>query len=286
MKKIIFFLVLFAWLYPDAQAINNNLRFKKGEQYQIASESKTTVTQDIMGKTIDFTIKMETIEIYEVKDANKKEAELFHKVKKIKMTTEGMGGGKTFDSDIPGDMNDEIAAPLKEILTKTFEITVDNTGKIIGIKSEAGHQNDSLSQNMNSMLPGKSLLELDPKINQPSVFKILPDKTVAKGDSWSDSSSTKNSKQFTSYTLKDITETDIVIDFTTTSETEASTEAMGMQTSTSTHDTTSGKIILDRSTGIIRQKMADSKSSGTVSVMGQTLPIAGRTTILATVTRQ
>jgi hypothetical protein len=286
MKKIIFFLVLFTWLHPHAQTINNNLRFKKGEQYQIASESKTTVSQDIMGQSVDFTIKMEVLEVYEVKDVNKKEAVLFHKVKKIKMTTEGMGGGKTFDSDIPGDMNDEIAAPLKEILTKTFEISVDNTGKITGIKSEAGHQNDSLSQNMNSMLPGKLFLDLDPKINQPSVFKIFPDKAVAKGDNWSDSTITKNSKQLTSYTLKDITETDIIIDFKTTSETEANTEAMGMQTSTSTHDTASGKIILDRSTGIIRQKMAVSESSGTVSVMGQTLPIAGKTTVLATVTRQ
>ena len=49
---------------------------------------------------------------------------------------------------------------------------------------------------------------------------------------------------------------------------------------------TTGKIILDKATGIIRQKTSTTDSNGSTEAMGGTLPVTSKTTTVITVKPQ
>jgi hypothetical protein len=56
-----------------------------------------------------------------------------------------------------------------------------------------------------------------------------------------------------------------------------------MQTTTTMNNKTTGQIILDKATGIIRQKKSTTESSGTTEAMGGTLPVTSTVTTVINV---
>jgi hypothetical protein len=103
---------------------------------------------------------------------------------------------------------------------------------------------------------------------------ILPAKELAKGESWTDSS--KNIK--TIYTLADVTETDIIINYTEDASTSRTQEAMGHEITMTSKDKTTGKIILDKKSGLLKEKTATTNSEGNMEMAGQTMPMTTKTT--------
>jgi hypothetical protein len=112
-----------------------------------------------------------------------------------------------------------------------------------------------------------------PKKNESSFFKILPDTAAGIGDSWTVTNDTESNKSATLYKISAITDSTIVVDFTGNSVTTTSAEMMGMQTTTTMNNKITGQIILDKATGIIRQKNGTTESSGTTEAMGGQLPV-------------
>jgi hypothetical protein len=55
---------------------------------------------------------------------------------------------------------------------------------------------------------------------------------------------------------------------------------MGNESTTIMNNKTTGKIILDKLTGIIREKTSTIESNGSTVVMGNTVPVTSKTTIL------
>ena len=54
---------------------------------------------------------------------------------------------------------------------------------------------------------------------------------------------------------------------------------MGRETTTNMNSTGTGKIILDRTTGIIKEKTIAIESNGNTEAMGGTLPVTAKSTI-------
>jgi hypothetical protein len=108
-----------------------------------------------------------------------------------------------------------------------------------------------------------------PAVGDKTEFSILPAKEVSVGESWSDSTQ----KRQTVYTLKAINEEEILLTYTENVNSEQNQELGGMTVSISSVDQTNGLIKLDRVTGLLKEKTASTQSEGTMSIMGQSMPI-------------
>ena len=110
----------------------------------------------------------------------------------------------------------------------------------------------------------KDIFELvqPPKTGSGSFFRVLPDSGVVKGKPWTESYALSNGVFNAAYTVSDITDSTLVIDFASSSATVTKAEMMGGETTTNLNNKSTGKIILDRATGIIREKTMKTDSNG------------------------
>ena len=87
-------------------------------------------------------------------------------------------------------------------------------------------------------------------------------------------------KYKTTYTLSDITDSTIIVDFKTNATTASKAVIMGRETTTTMNSTSTGKIILDKITGIVKEKTIAIESNGNTEAMGGTLPVTAKSTIV------
>ena len=117
-----------------------------------------------------------------------------------------------------------------------------------------------------------------PQKNKSSFFKVFPDGEMSIGGNWTESENYETGKMTTNYTIASINDSTVVVEFTGTANSTSKAEMMGMETSTTMNSKTKGNIILDRRTGIIRQKTSFTDSNGSMEVMGTNLPMTSKTT--------
>jgi len=75
----------------------------------------------------------------------------------------------------------------------------------------------------------------------------------------------------------------MVVDVAGKSNTVSKVQLMGMEVTTSLNNTLTGTIILDKATGIIREKTMTTESNGTNEGMGGSTPITSKTVIVTKV---
>src|SRR5436190_735663 len=137
-------------------------------------------------------------------------------------------------------------------------------GKVMVIRPDKIEpvKTDDRSAIVFNMLKGLTDVIYPPKKGEASFFKILPDKATNKGETWTDSGQNENGKFSTEYTLTDITDSTIVVDFKGTALITTKGTMMGMETSTTLNSMNTGKIILDKITGLIKEKTTTIESNG------------------------
>jgi len=264
-----------------SQKVSGKLNFKKGQQIEIVTDTKSLVTQEAMGQTVEFKIDGSITHVYQVADANAKQATLGHKTKHIGLNMDGMGQTQSFDSDKKEDLDGQMGGPVKEILNKSYEMTIDQSGKVISVKEDT---TQTKKQGDEADMVGNILSKLGSALDAPvageaSFFKILPGKELKKGDTWLDSTEAPGGKEFIHFTLSDITPTEILLDYTSTSNSDIKSDMMGMEATTHMVNNSKGKITIDRASGILKNKTAETESNGTVDIMGQSIPIKTKTNL-------
>lgn len=274
--------LLFAGELIFAQTAPGKLRFEQGMALNVQMEIKALVIQQPGGQAIDFTADASALHSYKVINRAKEDnITLHHEIKKLKFNFDGMGQKRSFDSDNSNDMDGFFGEPVKDILSKKFDITIDPNGKTLAVKPET---TDSIKADERFAIVFNMLKDITnaiypPKKGEASFFKILPDKETGKGDTWADSVQNETGKFKTVYTLTDITDSSIVIDCKGNSVSTSKAMMMGRETTTTMNSTHSGTIILDKLTGIIKEKTIVTESSGNTEAMGGTMPVTSRTTI-------
>jgi hypothetical protein len=282
MKQILLlFAVIFTALVCQSQKISGKLNFQQGQDLGVIMEVKTTISQEAMGQAIDFNIDGIATHSYKVTNATDDNSTLRHEVKRIQFNFEGMGQKRPFDSNNEKDMEGPMGKPVRETLNKTFDMILDPTGKVMLVQPEKMEpvQMDDRMKLIAGML--KDLLDVvqPPQKGSNSFFKVLPDYKVGKGDTWKESYQTEAGRFDNEYTLSDITDSTLTIDMAGTSVTTTKMEIMtGMEITTTLNNKITGKIILDKVTGIIRQRSSTTESTGTTEGMGGATPITSRNT--------
>jgi Family of unknown function (DUF6263) len=283
MTKYTVWLALFLLLnkFIFGQTVSGKLTFEQGRTFNIQMEIKTSIAQQAGGQAIDFTVDGLVLHSYKVTNATGENTTLQHKANKIGFIFDGMGQKRSFDSENEKDMNGPFGETVKNILSKSFHMIIDRNGKALTIQPEKFEpvKADERLTTVLTMLKDLTGVVYPPKKGEASFFKIFPDKLINRGESWTESGQNENGKFSNEYTLIEITDSTIIVDFKGTAVTATKSTMMGMETSTTMNNTSTGKIILDKTTGIIKEKTINTESNGNTEAMGGTMPVTSKTTI-------
>jgi hypothetical protein len=280
-SALIILFILSASILSFSQKVSGRLTFQQGQIICITVEVKSTVSQQAMGNAIDFNVDGAANHSYKVTNATDDNNTLHHDVKKIRFSFEGMGTKRSFDSDNKNDMSGMFGLQVKDILSKSFDMIIDPSGKVLMVKPEKIElaKGDDRLAIVFSMLKDITSIVHPPKKKEASLFKVLPDTATGLHGSWNETGMDANGKFSNIYTLSAITDSTIVIDLKGNSVTTNKAEVMNIQISTTMNNDYTGKIILDKSTGILKEKTITTISTGTAEGMGGTTPVSSKTTI-------
>ena len=272
MKKIFLTIMLLGAITAQSQKINNNLAFEKGKKLEMTITVSSNVTS--MGNT---TIEAVIERSFDVEDLVNGNAVIEHKIKRIRFSMESMMGAESFDSENEDDRKGEIGKAMEKTLKNKYTMTLDATGKVIDIKKD--DDNKTAAKDLNEEMIANILSQVGeglqtPEVGESSDFKILPDRELTKGEAWTDSTTDRK----TTYTVEDITATDIIISFVEEKKVEKKQEMMGNVLTIVSVENSTGTITLDIKSGLLKEKSATTDSTGTIDVMGNTMPVISNTT--------
>ena len=288
-KPILFFFLLFLpAVNLFSQKVLGNLQFAQGKTYTITTNLSNTSAQQASGQPVDFSVTGKAVHSYKVINTSPGNSTLQHKVTGISFVFEGMGRKRTFDTGNEKDMETNPGPLFKEILEKSFNVTVDPSGKTLNANPEKIElkQGDGSMVVIMSMLRELTGVVYPPQKGAASFFCVLPAYEVGIGDTWTDSVINENEKTITVNTLTAITDTTLVVSFKTTSSSKMKIQMMGMDATSLMNSTADGTIILDRVSGIIEEKTSIIDANGTTETTIGTMPTTGKINITTRVQQE
>ena len=269
MKKISFLIAAFTFSSFLIAQNNSILKLEKGQKYVVENRIVTTNAIQMQGQAIDNNTNMTSTYKIEVTGKQGSNYNLTNTITNIQMNVNMMGQDINFDSDKKEDMDGQMGSAFKGVVNQPKQITLDNTGKVVASDS------DSLSvmiKELNFDVSG---------FGSQLAFQPLPPK-LKKGTTWTDKNEDESNSRITTYTVKEINGTMATITFTGTLSTQSTMEQSGMELKQKTSGTYSGDEIVDTQTGVIQSNSSTTNASGTVTAMGQDLPIT--TKVISTTT--
>lgn len=280
MKKIIISFVsvlLCSTIIAQSSVSTNKILLTKNQKITIV----TDLTMDAnMGMGLEINSTSTSTNLLTVKDSLPGKYTLGNTLTKMKVNMTMMGQSTSYDSENKEGNSADLEKVFEEKLNKTTDFLVDNsTGKIISVtkpaKEKADTDNSEMTDNLMKMFGDNT----DEAIVTGS-FEILP-VGIKVGDSWSDSSNTKESKTIRTFTLQTIAgnEATIKVDITATAKNKIEVQEMEMEVNTQSK--TSGEIITDTSNGIVKKRNTVSDITGTFQMMGQDMPISAKVTTVS-----
>lgn len=288
MQKLIvcFFLWTASHTCTCAQRISGNLDFQPGKIYTVSMQVQNSITQQAAAQAIDFSVNGSVIHSYKVITNNQAGATLQHAMQRLSFSFDGMGQKRSFDSDAKMDMATASGKQFEQVLSKKYDLVVDSSGTTLLTTPEKINMvsYDERMVILNDLIKELALTAYPPAKGTASFFRVLPGYEISVGDSWKDSVSTEDQKSITTNTLSAITDSTIIITFKTTATSRTKSGMTGMEATTRMNYTGNGKIILDRQTGIMREKTIVTDSNGNAEAMNSSLPITGKAMVTIRVT--
>ena len=274
------FYILF-YLSVNAQQVSGKLKFSQGQVLTYNFDLHTKVAQQAMNQAIDFEVTANAKHEYSVTNATVESTTLHHKLNSISFLFDGMGTKRSFDSGKERDLNGQFGKPVKELLSKSYDIIIDSTGKVLLAQPEKIDypEMDDRFLIIGNMLKDVFDLVQPPAKSTTSYFAILPPGGVSVGQSWTENYENAHGKFENKYYLSSITDSVIVVQISGTSSTTTAAKFMGNDTRTIMNNKSNGTIKIDPLTGIFFEKTLVTESYGTTEGMGSSVPITSKTTI-------
>ncbi|RYY61210.1 MAG: hypothetical protein EOO05_07160 [Chitinophagaceae bacterium] len=287
MIKNTLFTCLFSFtvFFAGAQDQPVKLAMEQGQVFNVEVTVKNSITQQAMGQAIDFTLDGKALHNYKVTNASEDFFTLHHEAQKISFLFNGMGSKKSFDSDNKKDISGQWGEPVRKILSKKYDVVIDPAGTVMKVDPESfpAEQTDERLVIVMNMLRDLTSVSEPPAKGEASFFKVLPDKTPVVGDTWKTQTSNESGASTTNYKIESIADSTITVSFQTNGKSVLKATLMGMESSTTLNSVTTGTIIINRQTGIIREKQSEMVSTGTAEMMGNTTPVNAKTSVKMTV---
>lgn len=281
MKFYFLLLICAASSLVSAQTLNNTLSFKPGQKFEVTTSINRSAEQEMMGRSMESSISSSTLTVFDVTASSPAATTLGSSTKRLKFDVSMMGREEKFDSDNTEDMNSNIGKMMSTALNTKHILTIDNKGILTEVKTvepEGTKRKGDPAAGMMAMMMGSMDQGGAPVAGDASMFKILPDRPVSVGDTWNDEIKNENGTRKTAYTIKSATDSEIFIEFDEDATMDMKQEVMGQQASISVKSKSVGKIVLDRATGLLKQKTFVTNSQEDVSAGGMSIPSKSKMT--------
>lgn len=278
MKKISILLVAFLTVnLAFAQTPTNKVALTKGQKIQaeisVSIEASLSMGMEIKNNS--------TSEIaLEVKDVSTNATAIDNTLKKLKVDMDMMGKAMNYDSEKPEDQTSDLGKALAGKINVPVEVAVDNnTGKAIMDKKDSPEKPDESMAQMESIMQLFGATTSEDPVS--GAFALIPQGKKV-GDTWTDSTSDKNSKTVRTFTLKSITGDEAMLQINSVIDATSDLEMQGMQMTFVTTAKTTGDVTTDIKTALVKKKTTVTETTGNFQVAGQEVPINAKTTYTAT----
>jgi hypothetical protein len=196
---------------------------------------------------------------------------------RMKGTIEAMGETNEFDSDKETDRTSKMGKSFAETIGKATNLTVNKfSGATVQEKKESPEKPEAnpMADVMKAFGSGEEDL-----VGQ-GPFMIIPAGKKT-GDSWIIKDSTREKKSLSTYTIKSISNNIATIGFLSSFDVNNSIEFQGSLMDIMMNIKSTGEIIGDIKTGLVSKRITDSDISGTIDIMGQTMPITAKSKLVS-----
>lgn len=285
MKKFLFVVFCFNTIMLSAQTVTRKVGLAKGQQLEEQSHVQVNMTQEAMGQSIEIKVEGDITNLVEIRNAVATNFEVANTVKKILMSMNGMGQDVKFDSDKKEDMDGQLGQAFKGKIGVPREFTVNKEGVITAVKNKSDTTEEQGGM-MGGMMSGAFASGMEKEGAAFNSLANIPVMGVKVGQSWNDSTTDENGKAFTTYTLKEVNGGNGLVTLSGNVAISREIEQQGMTVQMEMTGTTIGEYTFDVSTGIIKTRKATTKSSGTIEVAGQSMPVSIQTDVQSTVKKK
>ena len=283
MKTRALLISLFITTIAFGQTVNKKFALVKGQQLEQVSQLNISLVQEMMGQSME--VKTETIinSLIEVKDVSPSGYSVSNTLKRIIMNMSGLQEMK-FDSDKKEDV-EQMGENFKERVGVPVELVINKDGIITEVKGKENlNEDQSGMAGMMEKMFGQNVEEKEGAGFQ--AVANIPAKGAKIGDSWVDSLSDGGNKIYTTYTLKEVKGSEGVVTLTGNSNISKEIEQQGMTLQINMQGTILGQYTFDVPTGIVKTRTQTTKATGTVDLMGQSIPMMVDASATSTITRK
>ena len=253
-----------------AQSPTGKIVVKKGQHFQIESKADGNVSQEMMGQSMAMTIGTNTQMTADIKDFKDNNYTITQKITHVKSSFNGMGQDKTFDSDKKEDMDGEAGAIYKDKINVAKDLVVTNEGKTIAAMDTANKTVDT-----NPMSAMMDMMNGGHENAGAALFLVIPaGKKI--GDKWQDSTLSEGIKLVRNFTLNSITNKEASITINSVMDINKTMQLQGMDMKTAMTSKIVSNVLVDVISNIQKENKSTTDVTGTIDVMGQTVPITSK----------
>lgn len=276
-------IILLAFLFIGYGSIAQNKSDKpiiliKGQKINVVSTNSSDADMGMGMQMKNNSVSTSTIT---VTGENGNDYTLTNTITRLKASIDAMGKTHDYDSEKESDRNSELGKTLSETIGKPVIVTVNKfSGEITFEKKDAGPEKPEPNP-MEDMMEAFGNGGDDPSV--AGAFILIPSGKKA-GDSWTETDSTKEKKSVKTYNINSINNNIATVSFKSSIDANNSVEVQGNQMDVSISTKSKGEIIADTKTGLVSKRVTDSDISGTLEIMGQSMPISAKSNLVSVYT--
>ena len=271
--------------FAQAQKVAGKIVFQPGQVLTVNMKSSTTNLVSAMGQELEMKTEVLADHQFKVTNTTDENHTLSHEINRVRFNSDGMGNTMSFDSQSEKDLNGQLGAPVKDLLSKKYNLVIDASGNTLMAMNEgastgkAGAEAGMLAQ----FVSGLTELTQAPKQGEASFFKVLPATEVGVGDAWTNTIDRNGTKIEEAYSIAEINENIITLNYLSNSNSTTVQENMGMEVTITMKNKSEGKIKVDRKSGILKEKTITTTATGTVASGYGDFPINSTSTSVITI---
>lgn len=256
-----------------AQTQTNKILLDKNQQLKITASVKGNITQEMMGQSMETVMDVNTDKNITVKEVAPKDYQLEGVTTHIKMNMSVMGQDMNFDSNNKDDMAGQMKDAGKDInVVKPLILTTEGKCSPVVKASPEKAEDAGMNEMMQQLMGGGA-----EEIVTETYFMLIPaGKKV--GDSWSDSVINTGSKTIWNYKWESVAENIAVIKAVAKSTISSTMNTQGMDMTLNMINDMDEVRKVNLTSGVVVNKNSTAKISGTIDVMGQSVPVNGNVT--------
>lgn len=275
MKNFILFVFLVLGYNTIAQNKANKLMLVKGQKINVVSTNTSDADMGMGMQMKNNSVSNSTIMVTGEKE---NDYTLTNTTNKLKASIDAMGKTHDYDSEKESDRNSELGKTLSETIGRPIGITVNKFSGAVTFEKKDTDPEKAEVNPMEDMMEAFGNGGDDPSVS--GAFILIPSGKKA-GDSWTERDSTKEKKTIKTFTINSLNPNTATVSFNSFTDVNNTLDVQGNQMVVSISTKSKGEIISDTKTGLVNKRVTDSDISGTIEIMGQTMPITAKSSLVS-----